>query len=197
MKTRTLGAPGLDFQTWETMNLSSPFPLQLSTAPKVPQNQLALYRLHKNSFPVQSAKAFYQSSTAFADPREMKLCPIHRAFLLDEWAATKPNRQTSGSSTFHSASFRGTTSVGISMGLRPTQVDENTNAGFPRSGCSDLGNLEPMFVFSSLLIDRADKANRMNRTLAPAGMLFATNNAFFRNPFSPAAIHQPQDASAL
>jgi hypothetical protein len=48
------------------------------------------------------------------------------------------------------------------MGFRPTQVDENKDAGCPRSlAFGDLGVHKPKFASSSLVFDRADKANNM------------------------------------
>jgi hypothetical protein len=47
---------------------------------------------HTLSFIVELALLFsYQSSTGVADPREMKLCPIHRTFLFlsDGWESVE------------------------------------------------------------------------------------------------------------
>jgi len=76
----------------------------------------------------------------------------------------------------------------VSMGLRPTQVDENTNAGCPWFfAFGDQGMHEPTFASSFRVFDRTDKANQINVGLQPLqnhGSHFALKEPSFWSVFS-------------
>jgi hypothetical protein len=67
MKTRTLGAPGLDSETWESTNPSSPALPWFSTMPIKPIHCIGLHRLRKNS-PGAVGRGFIPGTKSIKSP---------------------------------------------------------------------------------------------------------------------------------